>query len=74
MDNQWKDENCGTCYFTGNWAPKTICGGKKCVKTEIAQCRKNPPTIMTRVGNRFEERYPIVYKDSKACSCWREKQ
>jgi hypothetical protein len=65
MDNEWKDETCGTCDFTANdWFIKTYCvGGGKRGKLDMALCRKNPPS--------FEERYPIVYKDTLACSCWR---
>ena len=74
MANQWKDEKCENCDFTAEWYPTSICGAGKCEKVDIAQCRKNPPNVPTRVGNRFEERYPIVYKDTDACSYWREKE
>ena len=67
MDNQWKEETCGTCDFRIN-----------------GECLKNPPTlqqtkqcIVGEIGvhvNKATYEYPDVNEDSKACSCWREKQ
>lgn len=77
MDNQWKAEKCGTCDFTNNdWVVKTHCRREECKKTEIARCRKNPPVISTGVAGAggVIERYPLVTKDTAACSCWRERQ
>ena len=74
--NQWKEETCGTCDFVpGGWHPKSICGGGKCRKVAIAECRKDPPSIPTIISRgRTKERYPVVYKSTSACSHWREKQ
>ena len=80
MDNQWKTETCETCDFVaGGWVKKTFCNlrhakeSEKCKKIDIGSCRKNPPSIPTRINvSRTEERYPVVYKHTHACSCWRE--
>jgi len=57
MDNQWKNETCGTCDFVVEWEEDTE-----------GQCRKNPPLqINANVANH----YSYVHKTNPACSCWR---
>jgi len=78
MDNQWKDENCGTCDFAMDWEMEKVTVGMteegkifKFIMEETGergQCRKNPPIM------NVNERYPSTRRWTKACSCWREKQ
>jgi len=61
MDNQWKNESCGTCDFAMEW--KT--------GQSTSDCQRNPPVQRSSIFIHFL--YPVVEKHTPACSCWREK-
>ena len=74
MDNQWKEEECGTCDFSF-WIERgeeVDEGDTICEEARKGECRKNPPS--TQHMYTYRDRYPRIHKDTSACSCWREKQ
>jgi len=65
MDNQWKEEICGTCNFP-EWFNATL-ESEGCIR---GVCRKHPPSA---TDNDLINNYPGIIKNNKACSCWRNK-
>ena len=65
MDNQWKEEICGTCDFP-TWYEET----KDSEGRVRGICRKHPPNSN---DNAYVNSYPTVLKSNPACSCWRER-
>lgn len=67
MDNQWKDEACGTCYFVVKWSKMQ---GNDILS--IGSCRQSPPSRPPTT--QIQSQYPTVLSNNPACSCWKEKE
>ena len=68
MDDQWKDETCGTCYFNID---------KKCRRTPPSFEDFKTCCSDTGIGIPLERKYPsfdycLVDEKTLACYYWRE--